>query len=229
MKHKENGSKTVEKAFAEYRAGDYESALLLLAGATVDEDDYLDLAYLLGLCYMRLARYEEALLYLEQIVTSGEQGARTNQCRFALAIIYSRTGRVKLAEYELKKLLADQDETAQLCSAMGYASWEQGRKDEALLWYKKAVQKDPSNINAMNGYGYVLACMEKDLPNALSFCQKACQSAPNNPAYADSLGWVYFKIGNKDLAEHFVLKAAKTMPENKEIKNHLSAIGRAVS
>ncbi len=58
MKQKENGKKTVEKAFAEYRAGDYESAMLLLAGATVDEDDYLDLAYLLGLCYMRLGRYE---------------------------------------------------------------------------------------------------------------------------------------------------------------------------
>ena len=112
---------------AEYRAGEYESALVSLVEAEVDEDDCLDLAYVLGLCHVRLGRHDEALLYLEQVVTGGADGPRVEQCRLSLAYVYAVTGRTKLAEYELGKLLDAGKETPQVCAAMGYASWAQGR------------------------------------------------------------------------------------------------------
>jgi len=220
----QDGRKAIERAMADYKAGDYESALVTLAGATVDEDDYLDMAYLLGLCYLRMKKYDEALLYLEQIVTTGAEDARVTQCRYALAYIYSITDRNKLAEYELKKLLSDYGESARTLSGLGYSLWAQGRKEEAMDAYKKAVRLDPENRNALNGCGYVMACLNNELPRALRYCEKAQAADPGNAAYNDSLGWVYFKLNRLDKAALFIGKANRLASEHPEIKIHIDSI-----
>jgi tetratricopeptide (TPR) repeat protein len=74
----------------------------------VDTEDFdpgenTELAYFLGLCYTKLERYDEALLYLEQVVTAGQDPLRVYQCRLTLAYIYVITKRAKLAEFELKR------------------------------------------------------------------------------------------------------------------------------
>ena len=224
MNRNSPGQKAIDKAVAEYKAGDYEAALVTLAGATVDEDDYLDLAYLLGLCYTRMQKYDEALLYLEQLVTSGVEDARIAQCRFSLAYIYSVTGRSKLAELELKKLLEEFGESARTFSVLGYAFWAQGRKQEALEAYKKALTLEPNNKSALNGCGYVMACLDTELPKALRYCEKAMAADPENPAYADSLGWVHYKMGKIESAARFVGKAARKFKGHPEIASHVDAI-----
>lgn len=223
-----SGAKAIAKAGQEYRDGDYESAIVTLASATVDENDYLDLAYLLGLCYTRLHRFDEALLYLEQVVTQGAGDTRTLQCRMTLAYIYSMTGRAKLAEYELTKLVESSGESPQVCSALGHASWKQGRLDEGLRWYAKALDLAPENPTALNGYGYLLACAGKDLDMALTCCRKALTEDPGNPAYADSLGWAYFKLGNLDEAGPYLRSAAEALADNEESAAHVQEFERAV-
>ncbi|MBP7262575.1 MAG: tetratricopeptide repeat protein [Spirochaetia bacterium] len=217
----------LSRALADYRSGDYESALLTLAEAEVDEANYLDLAYILGLCHARLGRHDEALLYLEQVVTSGADDARVKQCRLALSYVYSVTGRSKLAEYELKKLLEGGDESVQVLASLGYASWAQGRLDEALSWYAKALDKAPDNLNALNGYGYILACKDGDLKKALACCRKAVEGSPGNPAYADSLGWTYLLLGMVDEAKRFLEYAAGKLPANDEVKRHMERLRKA--
>ncbi len=228
MKEGRGGKATIAGALADYKAGDYEGALLSLAEAKVDEGDYLDLAYVLGLCYVRLAKYDEALLYLEQVVTSGAEDARADQCRLTLAYIYSVTGRSKLAEYELKKLLEADKGSPQVLASLGYASWAQGRLEEALDWYAKAIDKDPENLNALNGYGYLLACADRDLSRALTYCRKALDGDPKNPAYADSLGWTYLRLGMIDEASRYLKVAAGLLPQNKEVQHHLERLGKAM-
>ncbi|HOX93072.1 MAG TPA: tetratricopeptide repeat protein, partial [Spirochaetales bacterium] len=174
---------SIQRAMAEYRSGDYEAALLSLAETQVSEEDYLELAYVLGLCHVRLQRWDEALLYLEQVVTSGMEGPRVLQCRQTLAYVYALTGRAKLAEYELKKLVEAGTETPQVYATLGYAAWSQGRLEDGLSWYSKALELDPENTNALNGQGYLLACSGRDLPKALTSCRKALDGKPNNPAY----------------------------------------------
>ena len=227
-KERSAGSRAIAKAGSEYRAGDYESAVSTLAAATVDESDYLELAYLLGLCYARLRRFDEALLYLEQVVTQGEGDARSLQCRLTLAYVYSITGRLKLAEYELTKLMESPFETPQVYSALGHATWKQGRLDEGINWYSKALSLDPENPTALNGYGYLLACAGKDLDKAASCCRKALNGDPGNPVYADSLGWVYFKLGRIPEAGSYLRAAAKVLGDNEEWLEHMAALEKAV-
>jgi len=223
------GSTAIANATERYAAGDYVAALDILVHATVGEEEYLDLAYLLGLCYARLERFDEALLYLEQVVTQGLDEARVLQCRMALAVVYSATGRSKLAEYELKKMVEASPETSQVCAALGHANWKQGRVTESLVWYEKSLALDPENPTALNGYGYVLACSGQDLEKALTCCRKALDSDPQNPAYADSLGWAYFKLGRMDEAGPYLRAASELLGDSDESIEHVAAYEKALN
>ena len=226
-KGKPSGAGAIAKAGNEYRSGDYEAAILTLGQATVDEDEYVDLAYLLGLSYARLGRFDEALLYLEQVVTQSVPDRRVDQCRMTLAYVYAVTGRAKLAEYELKKLLEADKKSPRVFSALGHASWKQGRLDDGIEWYAKALELEPENPTALNGYGYLLACADRDLQKALTCCRKALDADPGNPAYADSIGWTYLRLGMLAEAGRFLGQAVAEL-DDEEIREHLETYEKAV-
>jgi tetratricopeptide (TPR) repeat protein len=76
--------------------------------------DNADLAYYLGLCYTKLGNYEDALLYLDQVIAGGQNILRSYQCRMTLAYIYVITKKTKMAEFELARLQKSGFESVQL-------------------------------------------------------------------------------------------------------------------
>ena len=207
-------------------AGDYSGALESLRDTESDEGNQFEIAYLLGICYARLGNWDEALLYLEQVVTGALDSRRDEQCRIALAYVYSVTGRHKLAEYELRMLRGKGVETPRVLAFLGYTAWAQGREDESLDWYGRALEKDPEFPNALNGMGYILACLGKDGARALTYCRKAVDLMPRDPAYLDSLAWAYHKLGFGEEAGIQIRKALALAPESEEILEHARAIDR---
>ena len=181
-------------------------------------------AYKLGLERARASDWDAALLYLEQVVPGDPGSERGRQCRMALAYVYAMTGRFRLAEYEVRKLMEAGVESAQLSAFLGYAAWEQGRADEAIERYRKALDMDPENANALNGLGYTLACEGRDGARALTCCRKAVDMKPDNPAYLDSLGWAYYKLGYVEEARDYLGRALARAPDEPEIKAHARAV-----
>jgi Flp pilus assembly protein TadD len=200
-------------------------ALDVLRGIESNDDNQFEIAYLVGICHARLGDWDDALLYLEQVVTGGGDPERDEQCRMALAYVYSVTGRHRLAEYELEKLRGKGVESAQLFSFLGYSAWAQGRTEDGIRWYGKALELDPENANALNGMGYLLACEGKDGARALTYCRKAVDKNPENPAYLDSLAWAYYKLGFSDEARDQIGRACALAPEVADIREHALAIG----
>ena len=186
--------------------------------------DSLDVAYYLGLCYAKLSRYEDSLLYLEQVVTAGNDEVRVLQCRLILAVIYSLSGRKRLAAFELNKLLEAEYKPASVYAALAFVAWEQSDTEKCLDYYEKSLDADPENVTALNGMGYVLACEDKDLTKALSFCKKAVKASPNSAACLDSLGWVYYKLGLYDDAKKYLEMAEAIDGNNEEIANHIKSV-----
>ena len=186
--------------------------------------DSLDVAYYLGLCYAKLSRYEDSLLYLEQVVTAGKDEDRVLQCRLILAAIYSLSGRKRLAAFELNKLLEAEYKPASVYAALAFVAWEQSDTEKCLDYYEKSLDADPENVTALNGMGYVLACEDKDLTKALSFCKKAVKASPNSAACLDSLGWVYYKLGLYDDAKKYLEMAEAIDGNNEEIANHIKSV-----
>ncbi len=203
---------------------DWLGALALLRGAEPEDDSRFEMAYLFGICYTRLGEWDDALLYLEQVVTGALDSARERQCRMALAYVYALTARHKLAEYELARLRDSGYETVQVYSFLAYTAWAQGRSGDSLRWYGKALELDPENANALNGMGYILACDGKDGARALTLCRKALDKSPDNPAYRDSLAWAYYKLGFLDEAKDHIVRALAQRPSAPEIREHARAI-----
>lgn len=204
---------------------DWNGAIEALELAESDEDSQFEVAYLLGICHARLGHWDEALLYLEQVVTGGVDFARDGQCRMALAYVYAMTGRHRLAEYEIERLRGMGFESVQVFALLGYSAWAQGKTEESLRWYARALELDPENPNALNGLGYTLACAGSDGARALTYCRKAVDKRPENPAYNDSLAWAYYKLGFLGEARSRIDRALSAAPDAVEIREHARAIG----
>ena len=213
---------TIAEGRALYRKGEYAEALAFFLALPDDEDgDNIELAYYIGLCYAKLARYDDALVYLEQVVTSGMNLDRVLQCRFLLAVIYAMSGRKKLADFELNTLLETGYKPASVYAALAYIAWQQEDVEKCLDLYKKALDIDPENPTALNGIGYVLASEGRDLTQALTYCKRALEKAPGSAACLDSIGWVYYKLGLQKDAEHYLTQAQTLMPDNADIQEHV--------
>ena len=204
-----------------YKRSEYAASLAFFLSLPDDSADSIELAYYIGLCYAKLERYEDALLYLEQVVTAGQSVDRVLQCRFVMAVIYTLSGRKKLADYELQKLLESKYRPASVYAALAYNAWGQNDAELSLSYYKKALEIDPENPTALNGMGYVLACENRDLTSALTFCKRALKKAPDSAACLDSVGWVYLKLGLLEEANKFLNLAKERMPDNEEILEHI--------
>ncbi len=205
-----------------YNRKDYTGALAFFLSLPEDSVmDNIELAYYIGLCYSKLEHFDDALLYLEQVVTAGTDNNRVLQCRYLLALIYVRSGRKKLATFELNKLIETGYKTASVYASLAYLAWQESQVDLCLDYYKKALEEDEENPTALNGMGYVLASENRDLTKALSYCKKALSIEPNSPACLDSVGWVYLKLGLVNDAMKYLSQAHEILPDNEEINEHI--------
>lgn len=208
-----------------YNQKKYSDALAFFLALPEDSGlDSQEIAYYLGLCYTKLKRYEDALLYLEQVVTGGGQLERVLQCRFILAVIYTKSKRKRLASFELNKLLESGYKPASVYASMAFIAWEQQEIDVALSYYEKSLVLDENNVTSLNGLGYVLATENRDLTKALSCCKKAVQNSPDSAACLDSLGYVYYKLGLLKDARKYLEMAEQIDNDNEIIAEHIREV-----
>jgi tetratricopeptide (TPR) repeat protein len=198
--------------------------LLQVQGDQCSDAEQTELAYYLGLCYTKLERYDDALLYLEQVVTTGHDVLRSYQCGLTLAFIYAVTNRSKMAEFEIKRLQHNGFESAQLYNTLAYAAWTQQRYDNAIELYEKALDLDENNATALNSMGYILADAGIDVIRGLRLCRKAVDRKPQSPAYLDSLGWACYKNGKTGEAKAWLRRALDLAPQEQEIREHLRRV-----
>lgn len=89
---------------------------------------------------------------------------------------------------------------------------------------RNIVAQDPNNYHAWNALGYTLADRTERLPEALEYIQKALALAPNEAAIIDSLGWVYFRMGNLDEAAAQLQRAYELSRGDAEVSAHLGEV-----
>jgi tetratricopeptide (TPR) repeat protein len=201
--------------------------LLRVSGDNLSDDGRAELSYYLGLCYTKLERYDDAPLYLEQVIGSGGDPLRVYQCRMTLAYIYIMTGRAGMAETELERLQANGLESVMLYNTLAYAVYAQKRYLGAIEFYEKALEIDSDNTTALNSLGYILADMGLDKLKGLRLCRKAVDRKSENAAYLDSLGWAYYKCGKYKEARSWLRRAMDIAPQEKEIREHFKVVNIA--
>jgi tetratricopeptide (TPR) repeat protein len=144
-----------------------------------------------------------------------------------LSQIYMRLKRWKDSEDALQqaeKLAARPEEKEYIQFLQGSIYERQKKFDQAEQAFRQVLQQNPSNSMALNYLGYMLADRNTHLEEALTLIKKALDFDPQNGAYLDSLGWVYFKLGNYDQAEENLRRAADKSPNDATVQDHLGEL-----
>ena len=206
-----------------YKTGRYRQALLMLSKMDYGPDD-VDVKYYTGLCFAKLSEWEEAVYFLETVVNSHKDTLRIYQSRMILSYIYTISERIKLAEYELNKLIEEGYESPQAYCSYSYIYYKTGNIDKSIDFLNKALELDSENATALNSLGYILAENGNDIDSAMKYCKRALKKSPDNPAYLDSFGWANFKRKQVDEARYFLKRAYELAPDNKLIAKHLRTV-----
>lgn len=85
------------------------------------------------------------------------------------------------------------------------------------------LDREPDNAMALNALGYTLADRTTRYEEAKTLIEQAHQLNPSDPAILDSLGWVNYRLGNLDEAEHWLRQALEQFPDH-EVAAHLGEV-----
>ena len=98
-----------------------------------------------------------------------------------------------------------------------------GRFQEAERLLRAIIERKADHHHALNALGYLLADRGERLPEARRLIARALELAPGDPFITDSLGWVEFRLGNRERALELLQQAFRTQPDA-EIAAHLGEV-----
>jgi tetratricopeptide (TPR) repeat protein len=131
----------------------------------------------------------------------------------SLAALYVNTNNPQKALDEYRNVInrpPDTDDAAAF-TLIGMVEDGLGKRDEAVAAYKDALARNPvGDIAAIAGNNLAWDYAEYgkgNLDEAVRLAQGVVQKAPDEPGFADTLGWVYFKKGLAGAAVEQLQKA----------------------
>ncbi|NDY94590.1 tetratricopeptide repeat protein [Wenzhouxiangella limi] len=88
---------------------------------------------------------------------------------------------------------------------------------------RRIIRIDGDNAMALNALGYTLTDRTSRHSEAYRLIRRALELAPEEPAILDSMGWVYFRLGEPESALPY-LERAFAGDDNPEIAAHLAEV-----
>ncbi len=88
---------------------------------------------------------------------------------------------------------------------------------------RKLIVLRPDHAHAYNALGYSLADRNQRLPEAKQLIEKGLSLAPNDAFILDSMGWVFYRMGDNKTAIEYLRRAFAMRPDA-EIAAHLGEV-----
>ncbi len=139
-----------------------------------------------------------------------------------LAAAHLVQGEAQEAMAILRKGIAATGHDPGLVFALASYEENQGRADQAIVLYEKALDTRPGEAMFVNNLAMLLANYRKDkadLNRAMELSERLKGHA--NPAYLDTLGWVYYRRGDVEAAVPVLESAAREAPDSPLLSYHL--------
>ena len=152
-----------------------------------------------------------------------DQPAQLRQAWQLDAELYMRERRYVQAINAFTRALQVVPNDAGLLYGRGLAYAEVGQTDLAVKDFRSLLKLKPDDIDASNALGYTLADADRDLPEAEQLISKARAARPNDPAIADSWGWLQYRLGHLDQAVQ-ALRGAWQTGKDADVGVHLGEV-----
>ena len=88
---------------------------------------------------------------------------------------------------------------------------------------RSILAQDPDHAATLNALGYTLTNHTQRYEEAADLIERALALSPGDPAILDSLGWVYYKLGQYDESEALLREAHQAFPDP-EVAAHLGEV-----
>ncbi len=97
----------------------------------------------------------------------------------------------------------------------------QGRSEEARTAFLTLIAAAPDFAPAYNNLAALESETLQNLESAAGHARKARSLSPEEPAIADTLGWIEWRLGNYPAALSLLMEAAEKIPDSPEVSHHL--------
>jgi tetratricopeptide (TPR) repeat protein len=166
----------------------------------------------------------EAHQALEQMQTDYlDQPTQLRQAYQVDAELYMREQKYPQAVAAFSHALQVVPDDPDLLYGRGLAYAEAGNVDLAVKDFHHLLKIKPGDVDASNALGFTLADANRDLPEAEQLIQAARTAKPNDPAIADSWGWLQYRLGHLDQAAQ-VLGVAWKAQKDADVGVHLGEV-----
>jgi tetratricopeptide (TPR) repeat protein len=142
---------------------------------------------------------------------------------------YSMLGRVYLTQHRLdearaqfEKIVEAQDRPVGALTMIGMIDQMQNRIADATKAFERALRLDPHAGAAANNLAWIYAETGGSLEIALDLARTAQAALPDQPEVNDTLGWVYYKKDQPQLAVAALRHSVELDPQNATSSYHLA-------
>jgi tetratricopeptide (TPR) repeat protein len=172
-----------------------------------------------------MGKVDEAVAEVRKLHT-GEK-PKDRELELAVAQLYDRGKRYPEMAKALdaaEKLSDTKQEKEGIYFARG-AMFERMKKyDAAEAEFRKVLEIEPDDAKTLNYLGYMFAEAGMKLEEAAKLVGRALEIDPQNGAYLDSLGWVYYRQNKLPEAENLLVQALAKIGKDPTVHDHLGDI-----
>jgi tetratricopeptide (TPR) repeat protein len=197
----------------------YDEAEVVMSEAILSfpEDFYVNL--ILGLSLAQQSKQSEAEKYLKKSTILNPTDITALS---AYAFTLNQLKENDKAIFYLKQALEIKPDDVQLVGtlAMIYNGMQSYELSDSL--YERALELKPDDPLINNNYSYAFATRQIQLERALKMVKISIAADSLNSSYLDTMGWIYFMLGNYNEAKFYLEKAIEVGGKSAVMLDHLA-------
>lgn len=236
---KENGKSPLMSNFflnyaiAQQQLDSFESAAGLVRQALTDNPDAVnDFLAIVLRSPDRKDKLKRALLVMDHLQDVVPDSA-TTRTMYGLIAFQAEEYAIALDQFEQAERIStkeesDEDLTAQFYFWLGASAERVKDFEKSEGFFLRAIQLEPDHAESHNYLAYMLAERGEKLDMAYDHVGVALAIDPENAAYLDTRGWIYYQQGLFEKALVDIQAAEALIPDDPTITDHLGDVHKAL-
>jgi Flp pilus assembly protein TadD len=199
------------------QAGYWRNSVTLLSRAVAVTDRNWLAMNNLGISYIDLGQYQQAIKYFQEALRIMPDDAKTWN---SLGVAYDELGQYQQAIGCFQEALRIKPDNAKTWNNLGVTSGKLGQLKQAIGYFQEALRIKPDDAETWNNLG-ISHSMLGQYQQAIKYFQEALRIKPDDAEMWNNLGVAYDELGKYRPAIECFQKALRIKPDFANARNNL--------